>query len=151
MLCQLLNAFTSAFSSWSFVPCGWVDFSTVFSVLPNGAVEAPGRVELPTNGLGNRCSIHLSYGATSIRLYRIRSGFCMRHTNARWWISQAKRAAPVFRRMVSKLNLPAIPVHHCPGIRECRFLLFENLVLCGICMSVPRYLVTPTRPFQSPK
>ena len=24
---------------------------------------APGRVELPTNGLGNRCSIHLSYGA----------------------------------------------------------------------------------------
>src|SRR6516164_6290054 len=27
-------------------------------------VEAPGRVELPTNGLGNRCSIHLSYGAT---------------------------------------------------------------------------------------
>ena len=27
------------------------------------SVEAPGRVELPTNGLGNRCSIHLSYGA----------------------------------------------------------------------------------------
>ncbi len=26
---------------------------------------APGRVELPTNGLGNRCSIHLSYGATA--------------------------------------------------------------------------------------
>ena len=24
---------------------------------------APGRVELPTSGLGNRCSIHLSYGA----------------------------------------------------------------------------------------
>jgi hypothetical protein len=22
----------------------------------------PGRVELPTNGLGNRCSVHLSYG-----------------------------------------------------------------------------------------
>ena len=31
-------------------------------------VEAPGRVELPTNGLGNRCSIHLSYGATHDRL-----------------------------------------------------------------------------------
>jgi hypothetical protein len=29
-------------------------------------VEAPGRVELPTNGLGNRCSIHLSYGASLI-------------------------------------------------------------------------------------
>jgi hypothetical protein len=28
-----------------------------------GKVGAPGRVELPTNGLGNRCSIHLSYGA----------------------------------------------------------------------------------------
>ena len=28
-------------------------------------VEAPGRVELPTNGLGNRCSIHLSYGANA--------------------------------------------------------------------------------------
>ena len=26
-------------------------------------VEALGRVELPTNGLGNRCSIHLSYRA----------------------------------------------------------------------------------------
>ena len=30
----------------------------------NGAaMVAPGRVELPTFGLGNRCSIHLSYGA----------------------------------------------------------------------------------------
>src|SRR5271157_2574989 len=28
-------------------------------------MEALGRVELPTNGLGNRCSIHLSYRATS--------------------------------------------------------------------------------------
>ena len=28
-------------------------------------MEAPGRVELPTNGLGNRCSIHLSYGAVA--------------------------------------------------------------------------------------
>jgi hypothetical protein len=27
---------------------------------------APGRVELPTNGLGNRCSIHLSYGADRV-------------------------------------------------------------------------------------
>ncbi len=26
---------------------------------------APGRVELPTFGLGNRCSIHLSYGAST--------------------------------------------------------------------------------------
>ena len=26
---------------------------------------APGRVELPTFGLGNRCSIQLSYGATT--------------------------------------------------------------------------------------
>ena len=28
-------------------------------------MEALGRVELPTNGLGNRCSIHLSYRAIS--------------------------------------------------------------------------------------
>ena len=27
---------------------------------------APGRVELPTFGLGNRCSIHLSYGAVCL-------------------------------------------------------------------------------------
>ena len=26
------------------------------------AMVAPGRLERPTNGLGNRCSIHLSYG-----------------------------------------------------------------------------------------
>jgi hypothetical protein len=32
-------------------------------------MEAPGGVEPPTNGLGNRCSIHLSYGAMSA--YRI--------------------------------------------------------------------------------
>ena len=29
-------------------------------------MEALGRVELPTNGLGNRCSIHLSYRATML-------------------------------------------------------------------------------------
>ena len=29
-------------------------------------MEALGRVELPTNGLGNRCSIHLSYRAIGI-------------------------------------------------------------------------------------
>jgi hypothetical protein len=31
---------------------------------------APGRVELPTFGLGNRCSIHLSYGAVCCDLKR---------------------------------------------------------------------------------
>src|ERR1035441_4597312 len=36
---------------------------TAFAVEDN-KVGAPGRVELPTNGLGNRCSIHLSYGAS---------------------------------------------------------------------------------------
>ena len=29
-------------------------------------MEALGRVELPTNGLGNRCSIHLSYRADAM-------------------------------------------------------------------------------------
>jgi hypothetical protein len=29
-------------------------------------LEAPGRVELPTYGLGNRRSIHLSYGAIAL-------------------------------------------------------------------------------------
>ena len=33
---------------------------------------APGRFELPTSGLGNRCSIQLSYGATLFTtLYRL--------------------------------------------------------------------------------
>ena len=31
-------------------------------------MEAPGGVEPPTNGLGNRCSIQLSYGAIVLRL-----------------------------------------------------------------------------------
>jgi hypothetical protein len=33
--------------------------------LAQAGVVAPGRVELPTFGLGNRCSIHLSYGASA--------------------------------------------------------------------------------------
>src|SRR4051794_25879841 len=33
--------------------------------LSGWTVVAPGRLERPTNGLGNRCSIHLSYGANS--------------------------------------------------------------------------------------
>ena len=31
-------------------------------------LEALGRVELPTNGLGNRCSIHLSYRAGNVEI-----------------------------------------------------------------------------------
>ena len=33
-------------------------------------MEALGRVELPTNGLGNRCSIHLSYRAVNGKLLK---------------------------------------------------------------------------------
>ena len=32
-------------------------------------MEAPGGVEPPTNGLGNRCSIQLSYGANAIEVH----------------------------------------------------------------------------------
>ena len=33
-------------------------------------MEALGRVELPTNGLGNRCSIHLSYRAINQQFFQ---------------------------------------------------------------------------------
>jgi hypothetical protein len=46
-------------------------------------VEAPGRVELPTNGLGNRCSIHLSYGAGENRPSIIACGFDSRRSGDR--------------------------------------------------------------------
>jgi hypothetical protein len=35
-------------------------------------MEALGRVELPTNGLGNRCSIHLSYRACEFNYRTVR-------------------------------------------------------------------------------
>ena len=46
----------------------------------NGMV-APGRVELPTFGLGNRCSIHLSYGAvlTKQHIKEIQSNLMGQH------------------------------------------------------------------------
>src|SRR6185295_4231937 len=33
-------------------------------------MAVPGRLELPTFGLGNRCSIRLSYGTTCAQIYR---------------------------------------------------------------------------------
>ena len=42
-----------------------------------GRLVAPGRVELPTFGLGNRCSIHLSYGA-GVNLPHYLTPFAMR-------------------------------------------------------------------------
>ena len=34
------------------------------------SLVAPARIELTTNGLGNRCSIQLSYGASAVILTR---------------------------------------------------------------------------------
>ncbi len=42
---------------------------------PGNRMVTPGRLELPTNGLGNRCSIHLSYGATKVEFTLAGSGF----------------------------------------------------------------------------
>src|SRR5688572_3265046 len=41
---------------------------------------APGRVELPTSGLGNRCSIRLSYGAAD-RFYQARDEITLSQQN----------------------------------------------------------------------
>ena len=45
-------------------------------------MEAPGRFELPTRGLGNRCSIHLSYGAAAIPFSHVRVPIQARHPSA---------------------------------------------------------------------
>jgi hypothetical protein len=43
--------------------CGESQRDNGFEEATDVPLVAPGRVELPTFGLGNRCSIHLSYGA----------------------------------------------------------------------------------------
>ena len=48
-----------------------LDKSLSHLILSHGSVEALGRVELPTNGLGNRCSIHLSYRAMAVARFSL--------------------------------------------------------------------------------
>ena len=54
-------------------------------------MEAPGRVELPTNGLGNRCSIHLSYGAEQPHYLT-----SIQETNRAWEIGPRSTALLIF-------------------------------------------------------
>jgi hypothetical protein len=63
---------------------------------------APGRVELPTFGLGNRCSIHLSYGAAYTGFGLRLSGF----SKAAGF--QSRRTLPVYNGTVQRVNTPLL-------------------------------------------
>ena len=69
-------------------------------------MEALGRVELPTNGLGNRCSIHLSYRAMH------RKGLCC--------VSLPQRGVAILLIPlpnccpIAEWRLPSCPCHKAP-------------------------------------
>ena len=63
-------------------------------------MEAPGRVELPTNGLGNRCSIHLSYGA------KHETHYLTRISSSRDWGRLGKELGGSGRLRKSNASLP---------------------------------------------
>ena len=65
---------------------------------------APGRVELPTFGLGNRCSIHLSYGAIGFK-----------HTTYKQ-LSMSKTAVPklIARSGIARFSKQNPPSSHAP-------------------------------------
>jgi hypothetical protein len=98
---------------------------------------APGRVELPTFGLGNRCSIHLSYGA-----------ICFKHTTYKQ-LSMSKTAV---LKLIARIGIARFSKRKPPSSHAPRLSGFDSTVMGanGTRVKVTEFLLLKNSEFLTP-